>query len=126
MLRAVISVRCRTSTREDLIEELIGEVQDEFDQEQAQLTSLGNNQYVVRGDVIITYLNEQLNLELSNEFANTIGGLVLHELGRIPQVGDEVTVDNIRFKVRSAGRAVHEILMTLPSSKPTPHNTEVA
>jgi CBS domain containing-hemolysin-like protein len=88
-------------TREDLIEELIGEVQDEFDHEQALISPRGDGQFLVRGDVLVDDLNDLLELRLHHDFANTIGGLVIDELGRVPKVGDAVEVSNVRLRVEA-------------------------
>jgi putative hemolysin len=88
-------------TREDLIEELIGEVQDEFDHEQALISPRGDGQFLVRGDVLVDDLNDLLELRLHHDFANTIGGLVIDELGRVPEVGDTVEVSNVRLRVEA-------------------------
>jgi putative hemolysin len=88
-------------TREDLIEELIGEVQDEFDHEQALISPRGDGQFMVRGDVLVDDLNDLLELRLHHDFANTIGGLVIDKLGRVPKVGDTVEVSNVRLRVEA-------------------------
>lgn len=88
-------------TREDLIEELFGELQDEFDQEQALITPLAGGQVSVRGDLLIATLNDMFELDLPHGRSRTIGGLVMEELGRIPKVGDEVAIDGIRLRVEA-------------------------
>ncbi len=94
-------------TQEDLIEELFGELQDEFDDESALIEPDGKGRIVVRGDMLVSYLNERLLLSLPTDVANTVGGLILDQLGRSPIVGDEVEVSTIRFKVEAvAGRSV--------------------
>jgi len=88
-------------TREDLIEELIGEIQDEFDHEHALISPRGDDQFLVRGDMLIDDLNDYLELKLPHGFANTIGGLVIDELGRVPRAGDVIEVTNVRLQVES-------------------------
>ena len=88
-------------TREDLIEELFGEVQDEFDHEHALISARGDDQFTVRGDMLVDDLNDYLELKLPRGHANTIGGLVIDELGRVPSVGDVVEVTNVRLGVES-------------------------
>jgi len=88
-------------TREDLIEELFGELQDEFDQEQALITPLAGGQVSVRGDLLIATLNDTFELDLPHGRSRTIGGLVMEELGRIPRVGDEVEFGGIRLQVEA-------------------------
>jgi CBS domain containing-hemolysin-like protein len=101
-------------TREDLIEEVFGEVQDEFDHERAPISPSGDGRFVVRGDMLIDDLNDLLDLKLPHDLANTIGGLVMEELGRMPEVGDIVEVGNVRLRVESVeNRSVHLVCLTL-------------
>jgi len=109
-------------TREDLLEELFGEFQDEFDQERELLTAAGSQRFVVRGDMLISTLNDQLEIDLPHEEIHTIGGLIMERLARIPQVGDEVEINGIRLRVEAvAHRSVAELSITLPfESQDTP------
>ena len=86
-------------TLEDLIEEIFGEIQDEFDEEAPPIQVLFNKRVRVRGDTLIEDLNEWLGLELPNEGVETIGGLILSHLGRVPQEGEEVQIGNVTFRV---------------------------
>jgi CBS domain containing-hemolysin-like protein len=105
-------------TREDLLEELFGELQDEFDQEQALLLPAGAGRISVRGDMLIANLNEQLEVNLPHEEAHTIGGLVMGRLGRIPRVGDEVEIHGIRLRVEAVDqRSVTEVCVSLRSEE---------
>ncbi len=102
-------------TQEDLIEELFGELQDEFDQEKALIARKGDGRFVIRGDMQISYLNEQLNTKFSHEIANTVGGLVLERLGQMPKVGDDVIIDEINFRVETViARSIREVSLTIP------------
>ena len=101
-------------TREDLIEEVFGEVQDEFDQERALMEVIGDGRFGVRGDMLIDDLNDVLDLKLPHEVANTIGGLVTEELGRMPTVGDCVEVADVRLCVEAMDNlAVQLVCLTL-------------
>jgi CBS domain containing-hemolysin-like protein len=114
-------------TREDMIEELFGEVQDEFDQERALITQAGKGRIVVRGDMLITSLNDQLDITLPHEQARTIGGLVMAILGRVPKVGDIVKVDGIHLHVEAvAYRSVTAVCIDLPQNAPGFDAQEVA
>lgn len=102
-------------TQEDLIEELFGEVQDEFDQESELIAPAGDGRIVVRGDMLVAQLNALLDLSLPTDTANTVGGIVLNELGRAPQVGDEVEAGSTYLRVEAvAGRSVREVSLLLP------------
>ena len=105
-------------TREDLVEELFGELQDEFDQEQALFTPMGAGRISVRGDMLISNLNDKLEINLPHEESHTIGGLVMDSLGRIPQVGDAVEIQGINLRVEAVDhRSVTEVCVSLPSEE---------
>lgn len=101
-------------TREDLMEEIFGELQDEFDAEKPSIAPVGDRQYLVQGDEAVEHLNHWLHLDLSTEEANTIGGLIVSALGRLPEVGDTVTFDGVEIRVQTVVRhAVGTALITL-------------
>jgi putative hemolysin len=103
-------------TQEDLIEELFGEVQDEFDEEKAPLTRAGDCQFIVRGDMLIDSVNDMLGTNLPSDDSYTVAGLVLGALGRAPEVGDVVEINEMPVEVTAvAGRSVREVRLTLPS-----------
>lgn len=77
---------------EDLIEEIFGELQDEFDQEVPLYRVLPGGRVMLRWDWLVEDLNDLLDLDLPSEETDTIGGLVLSALGHVPQVGDEVVL----------------------------------
>jgi CBS domain containing-hemolysin-like protein len=87
-------------TFEDLIEEIFGELQDEFDDESALISLDAEGRFYLRGDLLVSDVNEYLNLELA-DVADTLGGLVLSELGRPPKVGDEVSSGNTVIRVEA-------------------------
>jgi putative hemolysin len=102
-------------TREDLIEELFGELQDEFDQERALITPAGVGRVHVRGDMLISNLNDRLEINLPHEESHTVGGLIMDRLGRIPQVGDTVEIGGIRLRVEAVEHhSVIEACVSLP------------
>ncbi len=78
-------------TREDAIEEIFGEFNDEFDVEPDPITITGAR-VSIRGDVLLEVLNERFGLALPAEEVDTVGGYVWHHLGRLPMVGDEVPI----------------------------------
>lgn len=86
-------------TFEDLVEEIIGEFQDEFDVENPPLELRPNNRLRVRGDVLLDDLDEVLTISHNTDDINTIGGLVLSTLGRIPRAGDIAQVGEIPIRV---------------------------
>jgi CBS domain containing-hemolysin-like protein len=80
-------------TLEDIIEEIVGEIRDEFDEEEPALHELPDGSYAIDGRIPIGVVNEALGSEFESEDFDTIGGLVLGHLGRVPEVGDEVRLD---------------------------------
>lgn len=97
-------------TMEDLLEELVGDVQDEFDREQAPFREEAPGIYLVDGLLGLDDLRERLSLELSEEPYDTVGGLVFGRLGRVAAVGDGVDVEGYRFQVTALdGRRVAQV-----------------
>ncbi len=86
-------------TFEDLVEEIIGEFQDEFDQENPPIELRPNNRLRVRGDVQLTDLNETLDFDFPTDVADTIGGLVFSTIGQIPNAGDIAVVGGLPIRV---------------------------
>lgn len=84
---------------EDLVEEIIGEFQDEFDTATTPLKLRPDNRLLVRGDVAVDDLNDLLSLDLPAGITHTIGGLVVSVLGRIPNLGEEVDIAGTTLRV---------------------------
>jgi CBS domain containing-hemolysin-like protein len=80
------------ATLEDLLEELVGEITDEFDEEAADVDELANGDVLVNAKLNVGDVNEQLDLALPEGNYDSLGGLVFELLGRVPQAGDSVEV----------------------------------
>ncbi|HVB96825.1 MAG TPA: hemolysin family protein [Chloroflexota bacterium] len=97
-------------TIEDLLEEIVGEIQDEFDVEEQKIIRTSEDEAVVDGGVSIDDANEELGLDLRAEEVDTIGGLVHEQLGRIPVIGDKVLLGQVLLTVvASSGRRVTRV-----------------
>jgi putative hemolysin len=97
-------------TIEDLLEEIVGEIQDEFDVEEQKIVKVSEGEALVDGGVSIDDANQELDLDLAGEEVDTVGGLVHEKLGRIPVVGDKVQLDHALLTVVSArGRRVTRV-----------------
>jgi putative hemolysin len=101
-------------TIEDLLEEIVGEIQDEYDEEEPLVTALSDDEARVDGRASIDDLAEafgmELDLEDDDEY-DTVGGLVFHRLGKVPEPGDRVEVDGLSLTVESTdGRRVGKVL----------------
>ncbi|MGH2672636.1 MAG: hemolysin family protein, partial [Actinomycetota bacterium] len=100
-------------TLEDLLEELVGEIADEYDTDEPGIEEIGDGMYRVDGKMSIDEVNEILDVELPAEEWDTIGGLMLGLLGSIPVEAQEVTFLNLTFKAeRVIGRRISKILIT--------------
>jgi CBS domain containing-hemolysin-like protein len=91
-------------TLEDVIEELVGDIRDEFDSEDDLVRRLDRDSAVVSARVHIEELNDILGLSLPDDAADTLGGLLYHVIGRVPRVGDRWTHGRIEFEVQSVER----------------------
>jgi len=102
-------------TLEDLAEEILGEIQDEFDEEIAPIVRVATGTVRVRGDLLVDELAQHFDLDLEHEEAETVGGLIMAELGRVPAAGDTVQYEGIAFTVESTdGMAVGTAIVTAP------------
>ena len=88
-------------TQEDLIEEIFGELQDEFDNETALVKIDKDGRVHLRADLLVSDVNEYMQVNLSEDGADSIGGLALSKLGRRPKVGDEVELGGMMFRVEA-------------------------
>lgn len=103
-------------TIEDVIEEIVGEIEDEFDSDDNDIRKLSYNDYIVKAQTTIEDFNKELDANLSDEDVDTIGGLVGHLLGHIPQRGESITIGQFTFKVLHAdSRRVNLLRLTINS-----------
>lgn len=92
-------------TIEDILEEIVGEIRDEFDQEEPAIRELKDGSYIIDGRIPIQVVNDALDTEFESKDFDTIGGLVLGSLGRPPEVGDEVREDGYVLRVEEVDGA---------------------
>ncbi|NLZ47172.1 MAG: hemolysin, partial [Clostridiales bacterium] len=88
-------------TIEDLIEEVMGNILDEYDESEPDIKKLDSNTYLVNGLLPISELNEYLHLSLESENTDTIGGFIINLMGSIPTSNDcpEIKYENLTFKI---------------------------
>jgi CBS domain containing-hemolysin-like protein len=99
-------------TLEDLLEELVGEISDEYDREEPQVEPAGDGRFRVNARLPVDELNELLDTELPNEEWDTVGGLMMGILGRLPGQGERVDFEGLRFTAeRVQGRRVAKVLI---------------
>jgi len=97
-------------TIEDLLEEIVGEIADEFDQEVTPYRKLGEGHYLINTRMEIGALNEALHLDLPPGDYETLAGFLIFQLGDLPRPGEHIKYRNLRFTVRQAdSRALKEV-----------------
>jgi CBS domain containing-hemolysin-like protein len=98
---------------EDLLEELVGEIADEYDRDEPELMELGDGVYRVSGKASIDDVNELLGTELPDEEWDTVAGLMLDLLGRMPERGEATTFRGVSLKAeRVQGRRIASVMIT--------------
>lgn len=91
-------------TVEDLIEELFGEIRDEYDVDPDVCKKVDDNIFVLSGKIEIDYLNEEYDLGISDGDYETIAGYITSKIGRIPQKGEKIEIDNFSFVILHASK----------------------
>lgn len=86
-------------TLEDIIEEIVGEIMDEVDEEEELIRRIDENTWLVNARARIEEVNEILNLEIPEDEFETIGGFVFNKLGKIPKIGDYIEIDGVKITV---------------------------
>ncbi len=86
-------------TLEDLIEEIVGDIDDEFDDEVSEISTIEPDTYLIQGSTHINDVNDQLGLNLTSEDFDSIGGFIIGILGRLPESGEEVTYEHLHIQV---------------------------
>ncbi len=114
-------------TLEDLLEEIVGEIRDEFDEDEEDLIQkVDEREYLVDGSLKIDDINDALSLELNSENYDSIGGLMIEKLERVPEVGESVELDDgtVLTTVQMDKNHIERIRMELPE-KPSEGEEEV-
>jgi putative hemolysin len=113
------------ATLEDLLEEIVGEIEDEFDVPEEPVEEIGEDEYRVDGMFSIDDFNERFGTDLPEEDFHTLGGFVFGQLGRAPEPGDDVSYDGMRFDVIEVeGNRIERIAVTFlerPAPRRDPH-----
>ena len=91
-------------TIEDLLEEIVGEIRDEYDVESEPIVDEGNGRWVFSGKVNINEIIERLDVEIEREGFETVGGYLLAHLGRVPGVGEKFEMDGLTVEILDAER----------------------
>jgi putative hemolysin len=113
-------------TIEDLLEEIVGEIKDEYDTEEQTIVSEADDIFVVDAKLNIDDLNEELDLRIPAEDFDTIGGFVFGLLGRLPREGDNAVYEDLEFTVLKADNRRAQKIRIAPRSKPAPEAVSAA
>jgi magnesium and cobalt transporter len=107
-------------TIEDILEEIVGEIQDEHDREPPFLTRLDEKSILVDARLEIEKLEEHFGITLPRDSYESVGGFIIHLLGRIPKIGEKVRYDRLEMTIKTAGvRKIEEIVIMDTSSSPS-------
>jgi putative hemolysin len=97
-------------TLEDVLEEIVGEIADEYDVEEPRIEHVSDDELLVDAGVSIADLNDALGTDLQGENFNTVGGFIYTHLGKIPAVGEQIAADGLLLSVLStAGRRIRKV-----------------
>ncbi|HSQ88128.1 hemolysin family protein [Romboutsia sp.] len=88
-------------TIEDLVEVIVGDIEDEFDEEEEDIIIIKEDEYVVEGSIKISDVNEFIGVKLESEEFDSIGGFIIGHLRRLPEENEVIEVNNIRFCIES-------------------------
>ena len=105
-------------TLEDLLEEIVGEIRDEYDGDEAEnIKKLDEYTYLVEGSMKLDDINDAIGTKLESEDYDSIGGIIIEKLDRLPEDNEEVTLpDRIRLKVQGIDQnRIVKVLLTLPA-----------
>jgi magnesium and cobalt transporter len=91
-------------TIEDLLEEIVGEIRDEYDVESEPIVDEGNGRFVFSGKVNIDEVAQRLHIQIAREGFETVGGYLLSHIGRVPAVGERFELDGLSVEVMDAER----------------------
>lgn len=109
-------------TMEDLVEEIMGDIADEFDDAEEYLTKLDDNTYILDGLISLYDLNDYLDLQLESENSETLGGFLLEKLGEIPEENladyPVIEADNLCFKIEAVNdRRIEKVKLSITPKK---------
>ena len=112
-------------TMEDIVEEIIGEIEDEHDEEEFTETVISENEFIFSGRLELSYLNSKYeNLNLPEEEYVTLSGYIVMTYGSIPEVGEEITLDNYKFIIISKSDTKVDEVRVIKNSAHSDKNLE--
>ena len=110
-------------TLEDLLEELVGEIQDEYDTEEDQVKIIDDKTYILAGDMMVEELNELLGTDINSEDFETVAGFMVNQLGHLGKTGEKVEYEGYTFSVDKI-RKLRILKVKVINNKETPDHKE--
>ena len=108
-------------TLEDLIEEVMGNIDDEFDDEDLSIHQISKNKYLINGEVSLNDLNDNFHFELESKYYDTLSGILIENLGYIPEDNENIepiTINGVVFKPqRVRNKKIEKVVMTFDKEK---------
>jgi len=99
---------------ENILEEIVGKIQDEYDNEEEEIKKLSQDTFICDARVSISELNETIKLGIPEDISDSFGGFVFNLLGKIPTTGEKITYDKIEFEIEKMdGHKIKKIRVTL-------------
>lgn len=114
-------------TLEDLLEELVGEIRDEYDEDEKELIqNVSEGCYLIEGSMSLSDINDTIGTELDSEDYDSIGGIIIGQLNRLPEDGESVTLpDGTILQVKGLEQnRISQVLLTLPPAEADAENPE--
>lgn len=106
-------------TIEDLLEEIVGEIQDEYDREEPMYQQVSENEFILDARINLDDFAELVGVEIADEGSDTLGGFIYNQLGRVPAVGDTISYDGITITVLSLiGRRIGKVRVVRQEAAP--------
>lgn len=111
---------------EDILEEIVGEIRDEYDHEKEMVIKMDENKYRIYAKITISDLNEKVNCNLPEDVSDSLSGFIMEILGRIPKEGEIINYKNIEFKIdKMSSYKIDQIIMKiLPENEENLNNKE--
>jgi putative hemolysin len=114
-------------TIEDLLEEIVGEIRDEYDVESEPVVDEGGGCFIFHGKVDIDEVNQRLNVQIEREGFETVGGYLMTHLGRVPARGERIEIDGLVVEVlEMERRRIHKVRICRPDRQPASAASEDA
>lgn len=91
-------------TIEDILEEIVGEIEDEYDDEEIHIEQLSQNEYIVDGSIRLEDINDLVGLNLESDDFDSIGGFIINQLGSFPVLGEEIIYEDRKFTIHEVDK----------------------